>query len=70
MIFHHSERRAATTVAREVRCGNRGCPSARRGRPALICIVDAPGDVPLVVRTRCRRCKSFQRIELPAGGLG
>lgn len=65
MISRYSDHRAAT-VAREVRCGNRGCPSARRGLPALICVVEAPGHVPLVVRTRCRRCKTFQRIQLPA----
>lgn len=65
MISKHSDHRAAATVAREVRCGNRGCPSARRGLPALICVVEAPRSVPLVVRTRCRRCKTFQRIQLP-----
>ncbi len=48
----------------QVRCQNPYCPSARYGRPALICIVEAPPDTPLTVRTRCRRCRSFQRIQL------
>ncbi len=55
----------APADARQVRCQNPYCPSARYGRPALICIIEAPVRAPLAVRTRCRRCKSFQRIELP-----
>lgn len=52
-------------VDRHIRCPNPQCPSAKYGRPALICIVEAPPQIPIAVRTRCRRCKSFQRIHLP-----
>ena len=50
---------------REARCGNPECPSARYGRPALICIIETPPKTPVAVRTRCRRCKTWQRIHLP-----
>ena len=52
-------------VDRHIRCPNPHCPSAKYGRPALICIIEAPPQIPIAVRTRCRRCKSFQRIHLP-----
>ena len=51
---------------REARCGNPECPSARYGRAALICVIEAPAKIPIAVRTRCRRCKSWQRIHLPS----
>ncbi len=53
-------------VARQIRCRNPHCPSARYGRPALICIIETPTPIPLTIRTRCRRCKTHQRIHLPA----
>ena len=53
-------------TTRDVRCANPECPSARYGRPALICVIEAPPKAPVAVRTRCRRCKTWQRIQLPS----
>ncbi len=50
---------------RHIRCQNPQCPSARYGRPALICIIEAPPKTPIAIRTRCRRCKTYQRIPFP-----
>ena len=55
----------ASPADRQVRCPNPQCPSAKHGRPALICIIEAPPQISIAIRTRCRRCKSFQRIHLP-----